>query len=216
MNETSDGTLASGPTGEAPGIRADLQLVADLVEAGSRVLDVGCGDGTLLHYLSHFKQVDGRGLEISQQGVNACVSQGLSVIQGDAETDLRDYPSDAFDYVVLSQTLQAIRDPREVLVELMRIGKRAIVSITNIGYWRWRWHLLRRGRMPVTDSPGHEWYDTPNIHLATIKDFVALCEELGITIERCFSVTRGGKTRPMRPLSGTANLLGQQAVFLLR
>ncbi len=215
MNETSDGTLVGGPADEAPRIRADLQLVADLVEPGSRVLDVGCGDGTLLYYLSHFKQVDGRGLEISQQGVNACVSQGLSVIQGDAETDLRDYPSRAFDYVILSQTLQAIHDPRDVLVELMRIGQRAIVSITNFGYWRLRWHLLWRGRMPVTDSPGHEWYDTPNIHLGTIRDFVTLCQQLGIAIERCHSVARSGKTREVRPSSGYANLLGHQAVFLL-
>ena len=215
MNKTDDETLAGAPPGAGPGIRADLQLVADLVEPGSRVLDVGCGDGTLLYYLSHFKGVDGRGLEISQEGVNACVSQGLSVIQGNAETDLRDYPSQAFDYVILSQTLQAIHAPREVLVELMRIGQRAIVSITNIGYWRLRWHLLWRGRMPVTNSPGRQWYDTPTIHHSTIKDFVTLCQQLGITIERCHSVARSGKTHEVRPSSGYANLLGHQAVFLL-
>ena len=120
--------------------------------AAARVLDVGCGDGALLDYLVHFKQVDGRGIELSQAGVNACVGVGLSVIQGDADTDLADYPSDAFDYAILSQTLQATRDPKGVLDQLVRIARRAIVSFPNFGHWRMRWHLLTRGTMPVTPS----------------------------------------------------------------
>ncbi len=217
MNETPgrdgrpEGSASAGP-GE---IRADLRLIADLVAPGTRALDVGCGDGALLHYLNRFKEVDGRGLEIRQERVNASVSRGLSVVQGNAETDLRNYPSQAFDYVILSQTLQAIHDPRGVLVELLRIGKHAIVSFTNFGYWRFRLHLALLGRMPVTESKDHEWFDTPNIHLCTIRDFVTLCDTLGITVERCFSVRRGGQTRRVRPSSALANLIGEQAVFLL-
>ena len=217
MNETPGrdgrpGGAASAGTGE---IRADLRLVADLVAPGTRALDVGCGDGALLQFLTNSKEIDGRGLEIRQDRVNASVSRGLSVIQGNAETDLRNYPSRAFDYVILSQTLQAIHDPRGVLEELLRIGKHAIVSITNFGYWRFRLHLACSGRMPVTDSKDHQWFDTPNIHLCTIRDFVTLCDALGITVERCFSVRRGGQTREVRPSSALANLIGEQAVFLL-
>ncbi|HEX2117238.1 MAG TPA: methionine biosynthesis protein MetW, partial [Alphaproteobacteria bacterium] len=140
-------------------IRVDLQVIADMVKPGTRVLDIGCGDGALLDYLVHFKQVDGRGIELSQAGVNACVSQGLSVIQGDAETDLKDYPSDSFDYVILSQTLQATYDPKTVLSELVRIGRRAIVSFPNFGAWHVRLKLLAYGKMPVTDSYDTAWYE---------------------------------------------------------
>jgi methionine biosynthesis protein MetW len=195
-------------------IRIDLQLIADMINPGSRVLDVGCGDGTLLDYLVHFKAVDGRGIELSQQGVNACVTQGLSVIQGDADTDLRDYPSDAFDYVVLSQTLQATVNPRSVLLEMARIGRHAIVSFPNFGYWRVRLQLLLRGRMPRTHALVHDWYDTPNIHLCTITDFVALADRVGVTIERALTLDRTG-TRVHERKGVLANLLGEQAVFLL-
>ena len=135
-------------------LRSDLQLIADMVEPGARVLDVGIGDGALLDYLVHVKDVVGRGMELSQKGVNAAVSQGLSVIQGNADTDLKDYPDLAFDYVVLSQTLQATHNPRLVLLELLRIGRRAIVSFPNFGYWRCRTQLAMRGRMPVTGVTG--------------------------------------------------------------
>jgi len=195
-------------------IRIDLQLIADMINPGSRVLDVGCGDGTLLDYLVHFKAVDGRGIELSQQGVNACVTQGLSVIQGDADTDLRDYPSDAFDYVVLSQTLQATVNPRSVLLEMARIGRHAIVSFPNFGYWRVRLQLLLRGLMPRTSALAHDWYDTPNIHLCTITDFVALADRVGVTIERALTLDRTG-TRVHERKGVLANLLGEQAVFLL-
>jgi methionine biosynthesis protein MetW len=208
-------SAANAPAATSGGIRIDLQLIADMVAPKSRVLDVGCGDGALLDYLLHFKQVDGRGIEISQAGVNASVSQGLSVIQGDADTDLKDYPSDAFDYVVLSQTLQATRDPRGVLDQLVRIGRHAIVSFPNFGHWRVRWHLLSRGRMPVTETLSASWYDTPNIHFCTILDFIQLARELGIQVERAVVISRQGRPSAIRSL-WHANVFGEQGLFLLR
>src|SRR5690606_36821433 len=144
-------------------IRVDLQLIAVMVAPASRVLDIGCGDGALLDYLVHFKQVDGRGMELSQAGVHTCRSHGLSGIQGDADIDLKDYPSHAFDDAVLSQTIQATRDPKGVVEQLARIGRRAIVSFPNFGYWGVRMHLLTQGRMPVTAALPLHWFDTPNI-----------------------------------------------------
>lgn len=196
-------------------IRADLQLIADMITPGSRVLDIGCGDGALLDYLGQFKQVTGRGLELSQEGVNACVSQGLSVIQGDADTDLVDYPPLAFDYVILSQTLQATHDPRHVLEQLVRIGRRAVVSFPNFGYWRLRLSLLAEGRMPVTEALPLSWYETPNIHLCTIRDFAALCAQLGIIVERALSLDEQGRPQRIQAL-WLANLFGQHGMFLLR
>ena len=173
---TDSGIAVSARTTPPAGIRIDLQLIAEMIAPKSRVLDVGCGDGALLDHLVHAKGVDGRGVEISQAGVNACVTHGLSVIQGNADTDLKDYPSDAFDYIVLSQTLQATRKPHQVLKQLVRIGRHAIVSFPNFGHWRVRWQLLTRGRMPVTDSMPLQWFATPNIHFCTIRDFVGLCD----------------------------------------
>lgn len=196
-------------------IRADLKLIADMVAPGTRVLDVGCGEGSLLDYLEHVKQVTARGLELSQEGVNACVSQGLSVVQGDADTDLVDYPSHSFDYVILSQTLQATHDPRHVLEQLVRIGRRAVVSFPNFGYWRMRLSLLLGGRMPVTDALPLSWYETPNIHLCTIRDFAALCAQLGITVEQALGLGQDGRPQAIRSLR-LANLLGQHGIFLLR
>ncbi|HZF34019.1 MAG TPA: methionine biosynthesis protein MetW [Candidatus Angelobacter sp.] len=208
-------TAVKKPATTAAGIRIDLQLIADMIAPESRVLDVGCGDGALLDHLVHAKGVDGRGVEISQAGVNACVTQGLSVIQGNADTDLKDYPSDAFDYVVLSQTLQATRKPHQVMKQLVRIGRRAIVSFPNFGHWRVRWQLLTRGRMPVTDSMPLQWFNTPNIHFCTILDFIGLCGELGIVVEQGLAISRSGRPSPIRSI-GAANLFGEQGLFLLR
>lgn len=196
-------------------IRVDLQIVADMIEDGARVLDVGCGDGQLLAFLDRYKNVDGRGIELSMAGVSAAVAQGLSVIQGDADTDLKDYPDRAFDYVVLSQTLQATWDPKGVISHMLRIGRHAIVSFPNFGHWRVRWQLALRGHMPVTGVLVHQWYDTPNIHLCTIQDFVGLCRELGIAIERGITLDSQGNIQPWDARGRLANVLGDQAVFLL-
>jgi methionine biosynthesis protein MetW len=196
-------------------LRRDLRLIADMIEPHSRVLDIGCGDGALLAYLAHDKGVDARGIELSQHGVNACVRHGLSVIQGDADRDLEAFPADAFDVVVLSQTLQATRQPRHVLESLLRIGKRAIVSFPNFGFWRIRLSLLARGRMPVTELLHNRWYDTPNIHLCTISDFVGLCDELGARIERSLTLDRHGRPFSLDPRGSLANLLAEQGVFVL-
>jgi len=197
-------------------IRVDLQLIADMIEPHSRVLDVGCGDGTLLDYLVNFRHVDGRGIELSSEGVKASISAGLSVIQGDADTDLKDYPDDAFDYVVLSQTLQAMVQPKVVLSNLLRISHRAIVSFPNFAHWQARLSLVFLGRMPVSTTLPHEWYETPNIHLCTIRDFVALCRQLDITIEAQKILDARGRVRHVGNGLFSANLFGEQAVFLLR
>lgn len=197
-------------------LRGDLRLAADMIETGSRVLDVGCGEGELLAYLTQWKNVDARGMEIGQSGVNACVRRGLSVIQGDADHDLQDYPSDSFDYVVLSQTLQATYRPRTVLEHMVRIGKHAIVSFPNFAHWRMRLGLLTGGRMPITPFLGHTWYDTPNIHFCTVLDFGDLCDEMGVQIERSLTLDRLGRPFRLNPRAGLANLLAEQALFLLR
>ncbi len=195
--------------------RLDHLLIVDMVEAGARVLDVGCGDGALLQLLAQRKNVDGRGVELSQRGVNECVAKGLSVIQGDADTDLADYPDDGFDYVILSQTLQATRHPREALQNMLRIGRRAIVSFPNFGYWRVRAQLAFRGRMPVTGNLSYSWHDTPNIHLCTIRDFVELVDALGARIERGVALDHAGAPIRVNAPWWVWNLLGEQAVFLL-
>ncbi len=200
---------------ERKAIRVDLQIIADMIEPGARVLDVGCGDGALLEYLAAFKQVDGRGIELSTGGVRDCVSAGLSVIQGDADTDLKDYPDDAFDFVVLSQTLQAMHSPKVVLEHMLRIARHAIVSFPNFAHWRVRWHLGWRGRMPVSETLPYQWYETPNIHFCTIKDFVVVCDEIGVTIERSISLNHNGTPRRIGSSPFSANLFGEQAVFLL-
>jgi len=187
-----------------------------MVAPGSRVLDIGCGDGALLAHLAAEKEVDGRGMELSQAGVNACVRSGLSVIQGDADNDLATYPPGAFDYAILSQTLQATRQPRQVLEWLTRISRRAIVSVPNFGYWRVRLGLLVTGRMPHSSLLAHSWYDTPNIHLCTIRDFLALADDLGLVVEQAQMLDRIGQPWRLDAHSGAANWLAEQGVFLLR
>lgn len=200
----------------APQIREDLRRIVDLIRPGSRVLDVGCGDGELLAYLTMAKRVDARGIELSQDRVNVAVANGLSVIQGDADSDLRLYPDLSFDSVVLSMTLPALHDPEGVLTELVRIGRRAVVSIPNFGHWRVRLKLLLDGRMPMTDMLDKPWYQSANIHLCTIRDFLDLCGDLGIAIESATILDRHGRTLQADCDSRRANLLGQQAVFVLR
>ena len=195
--------------------RVDLLLIAEMVRPGTRVLDVGCGDGTLLRLLAEKRGVDGRGIELSQAGVNSCVAQGLAVIQGDADTDLVYYPDLAFDYAILSQTIQATYSPRDVLKQLLRIGRRAVVSFPNFGHWRVRTGLMFGGKMPTTDNLPDRWYDTPNIHLCTIKDFLDLCKDVGAKVERAHALNAyGSKMGVSMPLF-MQNLFGEQAVFLL-
>ena len=195
--------------------RVDLLLIAEMVSPSSRVLDVGCGDGTLLRLLAEKRGVDGRGIELSQAGVNSCVAQGLSVIQGDADTDLVYYPDLAFDYAILSQTIQATYSPRDVLKQLLRIGKRAVVSFPNFGHWRVRTQLMFGGKMPTTDNLPDRWYDTPNIHLCTIKDFLGLCKDAGAKVERAVALNAYGRKLGVSMPTFAQNLFGEQAVFLL-
>lgn len=202
-------------SGSLANARADFLVVAELIEPGARVLDVGCGDGALLALLEAGRGVHGHGIELSQRGVNECVAKGLSVVQGDADHDLIDYPDDAFDYVILSQTLQATYRPRQVLEQMLRVGRKAVVSFPNFGHWSVRASLLFRGRMPVLRSLPYSWYDTPNIHFCTIRDFVALCDELGLEIERSEALAPDGSRMGFRAPWWFWNLFGQQGVFLL-
>ncbi len=201
--------------GEPTQHRFDHLLIAEMVTEGSRVLDVGCGDGALLQLLTDTKDVDCRGVEVSRERVNACVARGLSVIQGDADRDLADYPDGAFDYAILSLTIQATRQPRLVLDELLRIGRRAIVSFPNFGHWQVRTQLMFTGRMPVTENLPDAWYDSPNAHLCTIKDFSDLCRTVDARVERAVAFNASGqKLGTWMPLT-MHNMLGERAVFML-
>jgi methionine biosynthesis protein MetW len=195
--------------------REDFREILRLVRPGARVLDVGCGGGELLELLAREKQADGRGVEISHQGVSACLARGLVVMQGDADRDLEQFPTGAFDYAVLSQTLQATRNPRQVLSELLRIADRAVVSFPNFGHWRVRWSLLSRGRMPETRSLPEPWWSTPNIHLCTLADFNVLIADLDLRIEACAALSEGRPARPIDPASVIENWRAEAALFLL-
>jgi methionine biosynthesis protein MetW len=195
--------------------RVDHLLIADMVGQGARVLDVGCGDGALLQLLAERRQVDGRGIEVSRDRVNACVARGLSVIQGDADRDLDKYPDKAFDYAILSLTIQATRRPKPVLENLLRIGRHAIVSFPNFGHWWVRAQLLVSGRMPTTVNLPEAWYDSPDAHLCTIRDFVDLCRLVEARVERKVAFNASGQQLgTWLPLT-LHNLLGEKAVFLL-
>jgi methionine biosynthesis protein MetW len=196
-------------------IRPDFEEILRLVRPGSRVLDVGCGEGDLLDLLTRRKAVDGRGLEISPGGVSACLARGLAVMQGDADRDLDYFPAGAFDYVILSQTLQTVLRPRHVLGELLRIGERAIVSVPNFGHWRVRLDLLLHGRMPMTPALPEPWWATSNIRLCTMGDFTGLCAEMDLAIDACAAFAGGRRARAVEPGRRLENLRAETALFLL-
>jgi methionine biosynthesis protein MetW len=198
-------------------MREDFKEILRLVKPGSRVLDIGCGEGALLELLTRENGVDGRGLEISPEGVSACLARGLAVVQGDADRDLDYFPAKAFDYVILSQTLQAVLRPRHVLGELLRIADRAVVSFPNFGHWRVRLDLLLHGRMPMTGELPDPWWATSNIHLCTVRDFTEICEEIGLSIDAGAALAAGKPARPMRPdqARGLENWRAEAALFLL-
>ena len=169
-------------------MKQEFKIIADLIETNSRVLDVGCGDGTLMEFLKNNKKIDIRGIEISKNNVQQCIGKGLTVIEGDAEKDLSQFPDGSFDFVILSQTLQAFLNPEEVISELLRVGKKAIVTIPNFGFWKVRLHLLIKGTMPITRSLPDEWYNTPNLHMCTIKDFFNFCENRKINLYKSIAL----------------------------
>ncbi len=195
------------------GTRIDHSVILDLVPAGTKVLDLGCGDGSLLEKLVRAKGAIGRGIEISEEGVHACIAKGLTVLQGDIDEGLRDYPDRSFGYVILNQTIQAVKKPDVVLSEMLRVGEKGVVGIPNFAFWRMRLFLLLKGRMPKTEFLPYEWYDTPNIHFCSILDFEEYCAAKGITVERriFLATDRGGRVlKGVRP-----NLFAESAVYLL-
>ncbi|XOJ73113.1 methionine biosynthesis protein MetW [Candidatus Pelagibacter sp. Uisw_114] len=196
-------------------MKQEFKIISDLIEINTRVLDVGCGDGILMEYLKYNKEIDIRGIEISKDNVQKCLSKGLTVIEGDAEKDLLQFPDSSFDFVILSQTLQAFLNPEIVIKELLRVGKKAIVTIPNFGFWKVRLHLLIKGTMPITKNLPDEWYNTPNLHMCTIKDFYNFCENRKIKLDKS-SALHNEKVSSINKLNlNIKNLSAKLGIFLI-
>jgi methionine biosynthesis protein MetW len=196
-------------------MKNEFKIIVNLLPVQSRVLDVGCGDGTLIGALIKQKNIDARGIELEENKVKQCISKGLSVIQGNAETELSQFPDKAFDFVILSQTLQAFYQPENVLNELLRIGKKVIISIPNFGYWQVRTGLLFFGKMPVTKSLPDSWYNTPNLHMCSIKDFYQFCMERKITMNKIIGINNEKISSINRINLEIKNLLSEVGIFLI-
>tara|TARA_B100000035_G_scaffold5923_1_gene5207 strand:- start:733 stop:1329 length:597 start_codon:yes stop_codon:yes gene_type:complete len=196
-------------------MKYEFQIITQLINKQSRVLDVGCGDGGLMQYLKENKNVDIRGLEISKNNVRKCISKGLTTIEGDAEKDLIQFPNKSFDYVILSQTLQAFLNPQLVINELLRVGKQAIVTIPNFGYWKIRLHLLLKGTMPVTKTLPNEWYNTPNLHMCTIKDFVEFCKKNKFKLNKSLALNENKFSNIKVSNLNIKNLTSDLGIFVL-
>ena len=197
-------------------MKKEFEVISQIIQDNKKVLDVGCGDGTLMEYLKSHQKNDVRGLEPQKTYVLECISKGLSVIEGDAEKDLVQFPKKSFDYVVLSQTLQAFLNPEEVLNQLLRIGKKTIVSIPNFGYWKVRLHLLFKGTMPITKNLPNEWYNTPNLHMCTIQDFVNFCKKKNIKINKSMCLTNEKISEIKKSNMIYKNIFSQLGIFLIQ
>jgi methionine biosynthesis protein MetW len=196
-------------------MKQEFKIIANLIEKNTRILDVGCGDGTLMEFLKNDKKVDIRGIEILKNNVQKCIGKGLTVIEGDAEKDLIQFPNQSFDFVILSQTLQAFLNPEIVINELLRVGKKAIVTIPNFGYWKVRLHLLTKGTMPITKNLPDEWYSTPNIHMCSIKDFFNFCNNRKIRLDKSLAL-HNEKTSLIKSSNlDIKNLSAELGIFLI-
>ena len=197
-------------------MKEEFKVISELIDEKSRVLDVGCGDGILMEYLLKNKVVDVRGLEISKEKVKKCLSNGLAVVEGDAEYDLKQFPDLSFDYVILSQTLQAFMSPENVIKDLLRVGKKVIVTIPNFGHWKVRLDLLFKGEMPITKNLPYEWYNTPNLHMCTIQDFYNFCNNKGINIFKTISLNGQKTSKITNSNLKYKNLISELGIFLLK
>ena len=196
-------------------MKQEFKIIADLIQSNTRVLDVGCGDGTLMEFLKNNKKIDIRGIEISKNNVQQCIGKGLTVIEGDAEKDLSQFPDGSFDLVILSQTLQAFLNPEKVISELLRVGKKAIVTIPNFGYWKVRLHLLIKGTMPITRTLPDEWYNTPNLHMCTIQDFFNFCKRREINLYNSIALQNLKSSKITNANLTLKNLTAVLGIFLI-